>query len=194
MPSRVARKGTAALGALGMFGSMLAGALAAPAVQAAVGDEITGTIWQDYDSNGMFDAYEDSGLLEGVEVYAYDADGNVAGPVTTGPDGTYVLPVTSDADQWRVEANVPDTPQWAEWRDSVVGRGAGTANGTTIQFVDSVPASEVDFSFQVPSTFVENNPHFDALMKLADAPSLTRQAVSAKTVAFADDMLVRAGR
>ncbi|NED96056.1 hypothetical protein G1H11_12130 [Phytoactinopolyspora alkaliphila] len=155
---RLARKGVAALGAVAMLGSMLTGVLAPPAAQAAVGDEITGTIWQDYDSNGMLDAYEDSGLLEGIEVYGYDAEGNVAGPALTGADGTYTLPVTSDAGPWRVEANVPDTPDWAEWRDSVVGRAAGASNGTTVQFVDSVPASDVNFSFQVPGAFVENNP------------------------------------
>ncbi|TDE02561.1 SdrD B-like domain-containing protein [Jiangella asiatica] len=143
-----------------MVGSTLAGAGATlPAAQAAPGDAITGTIWQDYDSDGMLDTFEDSGLLEGIEVYAYDADGNIAGPVTTAADGTYSLPVTSDAGPWRVEANVPDTPEWEEWRDSVVGRAAGSSNGTTVQFVDTVPAAEVDFSFQVPSTFVENNPY-----------------------------------
>ncbi|WP_332871906.1 SdrD B-like domain-containing protein, partial [Jiangella endophytica] len=53
---------------------------------------------------------------------------------------------------------MPDTPEWAEWRDSVVGRAAGQSNGTTVQFIDAVPAADVDFSFQVPSAFVENNP------------------------------------
>ncbi|WP_035812027.1 SdrD B-like domain-containing protein, partial [Jiangella gansuensis] len=147
-----------AITALGVIGSTLAGAGATLPALAAPGDPITGTIWQDYDSDGILDTFEDNGRLEGIEVYAYDADGNVAGPVTTGPDGTYSLPVTSDAGPWRVEANVPDTPEWAAWRDSVVGRAAGTSNGTTVQFIDSMPAAEVDFSFQVPSAYVENNP------------------------------------
>lgn len=145
--------------ALGLVGSVLgaAGASTLPA-QAAIGDPITGTIWQDYDSDGILDTFEENGRLAGIEVYAYDADGTVAGPVTTAADGTYTLPVTSDAGPWRVEANVPDTPEWSAWRDSVVGRAAGSSNGTTVQFVDTVPAGEVDFSFQVPSAFVENNP------------------------------------
>ncbi|WP_162451289.1 SdrD B-like domain-containing protein [Phytoactinopolyspora mesophila] len=153
-----ARRGTAGLSALGLLGSMLVGIAAAPAATAAEGDEITGTIWQDYDSNGMFDSYE-SGLA-GIEVYAYDGAGNVAGPVVTDADGGYALPVTSDADQWRVEANVPDTPEWAEWRDTVVGRGDGTANGTTVQFVDvsDGDVDGVDFSFHVPTAFVDDNP------------------------------------
>ncbi|WP_198664546.1 SdrD B-like domain-containing protein, partial [Jiangella endophytica] len=53
---------------------------------------------------------------------------------------------------------MPDTPEWAEWRDSVVGRAAGQSNGTTVQFIDAVPAADVDFSFQTPGAFVENNP------------------------------------
>ncbi|WP_046772467.1 SdrD B-like domain-containing protein [Jiangella alkaliphila] len=145
---------------LAVVGSVLgaAGASTIPA-QAAVGDPITGTIWQDYDSDGTYDTFEASGLLEGIEVYAYDADGNVAGPAITDASGNYSLPVTSDAGPWRVEANVPDTPEWAEWRDSVVGRAAGRSNGTTVQFIDTVPATQVDFSFQTPGAFVENNPY-----------------------------------
>lgn len=156
---RRARAAGGGLVALGLVASVLgaAGASTLPA-QAAVGDPITGTIWQDYDSDGMYDTFEASGLLEGIEVYAYDADGNVAGPALTDASGNYSLPVTSDAGPWRVEANVPDTPEWAEWRDSVVGRAAGSSNGTTVQFVDTVPATSVDFSFQTPGTFVENNP------------------------------------
>ncbi|MBZ2196746.1 SdrD B-like domain-containing protein [Occultella gossypii] len=130
------------------------------AAQAAEGDPITGTIWQDYDANGVFDTYEDG--LAGIEVYGYDADGAVAGPVVTDVDGAYSLPVSSGAGRWRVEANVPDTAQWAQWRDSVVGAAGDTTNGTTVQFVDvadGTGAAGVDFSFQVPSAYVENNPY-----------------------------------
>ncbi|WP_035812384.1 SdrD B-like domain-containing protein, partial [Jiangella gansuensis] len=157
--SRRTIRAAGAITALGVIGSTLAGAGATLPALAAPGDPITGTIWQDYDSDGMYSSFEESGLLEGIEVYAYDADGNVAGPALTAADGTYSLPVTSDAGPWRVEANVPDTPEWAEWRDSVVGRAAGTSNGTTVQFIDSVPATGVDFSFQTPGAFVENNPY-----------------------------------
>ncbi|WP_324013364.1 SdrD B-like domain-containing protein [Microbacterium sp. JZ37] len=129
--------------------------VAAPAA-AATGDEITGTIWQDYDANGVFDTYEDG--IAGIEVYAYDDAGNSAGPAVTAADGTYVLPVTSDAQRWRVEANVPDTQQWEAWEDAVVGRAGDTTNGTTVQFVDIADAGAVDFSFHVPGAFVENNP------------------------------------
>ncbi len=154
-----ARRAVATAGLTGLVASLLSGAVLPTAATAAVGDEITGTIWQDYDSNGTFDSYE-SGLA-GIEVLAYDGAGNVAGPVTTDGDGSYALPVTSDADRWRVEANVPDTPQLAQWRDSVVGRGGEPSNGTTVQFADiadGAGASGVDFSFQVPSAYVENNP------------------------------------
>ncbi|WP_460980219.1 SdrD B-like domain-containing protein, partial [Pseudactinotalea suaedae] len=155
---RTLTRGIAAAGVLGLVGTAAVAAGSAPAV-AAEGDEISGSIWQDYDANGVFDTFE-SGLA-GIEVYAYDSAGTVAGPVTTGVDGSYSLPVTSDAAQWRVEANLPDTPEWAQWRDSVVGRAGDPANGTTVQFVDVVDgagATDVDFSFQVPTAFVENNP------------------------------------
>lgn len=168
-------RGIATAGILGFAGTAFLAAGGVPAV-AAEGDEITGTIWQDYDANGVFDSYEHG--LAGIEVYAYDSEGNVAGPVTTGTDGTYALPVTSDAARWRVEANVPDTAQWAQWRDSVVGRTGDPANGTTVQFVgvDGGGASDVDFSFQVPTAYVENNPYVylpEYRIGASDGPSAT---------------------
>ncbi|RCK71118.1 DUF11 domain-containing protein [Desertihabitans brevis] len=138
---------------MGLVAGALSGtSLAVLPATAAVGDTITGAAWQDWDANGVFDSYEQS--LAGVEVYAYDPDGNVAGPVETGADGSYELEVTSDAAQWRVEADVPDTSQWAAWRDGA----SGSQNLSTVQFVTSVPADDVDFSFQVPDAYVENDP------------------------------------
>ncbi|MEE6289141.1 isopeptide-forming domain-containing fimbrial protein [Georgenia sp. MJ173] len=165
---------------------MLTGAVLPLTATAAVEDEITGTIWQDYDSNGVFDSFE-SGLA-GIEVIAYDGEGNVAGPATTGEDGNYVLPVTSDADRWRVEANLPDTPQWSQWRDSVVGRAGEPSNGTTVQFADvadGVGASGVDFSFQVPSAYVENNPNvFVPVMHYGPSDGMNATAAAGTTIRY----------
>ena len=138
---------------VGVAGTMLVSGILPTLASAAVGDQVTGSIWGDIDSNGAFDTYE-SGLA-GIEVKAYDSAGNAAGPVTTDANGAYALPVTSDAARWRIEANLPDTPQWASWRDSVVGAG----NGSSVQFVD-VPggASGVDFSFQLPNSYVDPDP------------------------------------
>ncbi|WP_277207616.1 SdrD B-like domain-containing protein [Isoptericola croceus] len=150
----------ASAGAVVMSSFVVAGVASSDVATAAVGDPISGTIWQDYDSDGVLDTFEDTGRLGGVEVRAFDDDGTVAGPVLTEPDGTYALPVTSDATRWRVEADVPDTPQWAGWEGTSFGRAGGTTNGTTVQFVD-VPdggTDGVDFSFQVPGAYVENNP------------------------------------
>nr|WP_231747648.1 SdrD B-like domain-containing protein [Auraticoccus cholistanensis] len=119
---------------------------------AAEGDTITGSAWQDYDANGVFDTYEQP--LAGIEVYAYDSEGNVAGPATTAADGTYTIETTSDAEQWRVEADVPDTADWEAWRDGA----SGADHRSTVQFVTTVPTGEVDFAFQVPGTYSENNP------------------------------------
>ncbi|WP_156611366.1 SdrD B-like domain-containing protein [Auraticoccus cholistanensis] len=132
--------------------ALVASSFAALPAAAAEGETITGSAWQDYDANGVFDTYEQP--LAGIEVYAYDSEGNVAGPATTAADGTYTIATTSDAEQWRVEADVPDTAEWEAWRESA----SGADNRSTVQFVTSVPSTEVDFSFQVPSAYVENNP------------------------------------
>lgn len=139
-------------------------AVALPAA-ATAGDTISGTVWQDYDSNGQFGGSDGSALAEsgltGIEVTAFDDAGNRAGPVVTDSDGDYSLELPSDASRWRVEANVPETAKWANWEDSVVGTEEPDANGTTVQFAeitDGSGASGVDFSFEVPSDHVEHNP------------------------------------
>ncbi len=157
MERRIGRQTAAVAATTALVGSMMVAV--AGAATAATGDEITGSVWQDYDANGTFDSYEDG--LAGIEVVAYDADGNVAGPVTTAQDGTYALAVTSDAPGWRVEANLPDGPQWDQWQPTAVGRAGGPSNGTTVQFVtvtDGAGVDGVDFSFHVPTAYVENDP------------------------------------
>ncbi|WP_158548032.1 SdrD B-like domain-containing protein [Desertihabitans brevis] len=138
---------------VGLVAGALSGtSLAVLPATAAVGETITGSAWQDYDANGVFDSYEQP--LAGIEVYAYDSEGNVVGPVTTGADGTYSIATTSDAEQWRIEADVPDAPEWDAWRDGA----NGADHRSTVQFVTTVPAADVDFAFQVPGTYSENNP------------------------------------
>ncbi|SEE83849.1 SdrD B-like domain-containing protein [Ruania alba] len=143
-----------------LIGSLVSAAGLAGAATAATGDEITGSVWQDYDANGVFDSYEDG--LGGIEIVGYDAGGTVAGPVVSTADGTYTLPVTSDAARWRVEAHLPEGPEWDQWRPSAVGGDGELTNGTTVQMVtvaDGVGADGADFSFHVPSAYVENNPY-----------------------------------
>lgn len=118
---------------------------------AADGDPISGVVWVDYDANGRHDTYEEG--VKGAEVRAFAPDGTVVGPVTSGADGSYTLPVQGSEAAWRVEAKLPDEDQWKEWRNAAMG----SDNRSTVRFV-TVPAQNVDFAFHVPSAHVENNP------------------------------------
>jgi len=118
---------------------------------AAVGDTISGIAWQDYSGDGKKETTDP--VLAGIQIKAVDDAGNETATVITGPDGSYTLTLPSAAQKWRVVATIPNTPEWAQWREGYIGPD----NDSTVQFVDA-GATGVDFSFQVPSYFTEPNP------------------------------------
>ena len=87
--------------------------------KANVPNTISGTIWNDANSNGLLEAGE--APIPGVTVVLYDADGNVVGYATTDasgnysfpglPDGTYYVDVTDDGNVvngwWHSEGPTP---------------------------------------------------------------------------------------
>ena len=139
-------------GAAGIVIGITAATLAVPAA-AATGATISGTVWQDYDANGVRSSVEEG--LAGVTVRAV-ADGVGADvTATTEPDGSYTLTVPTDDARWRVEATLPEHATWARFQPSVVGAN----NGSTVQHVSvaTANATGVDFSFQVPGTVTDPN-------------------------------------
>ena len=103
---------------------------------------VTGTVFQDFNGNGIFDtaatiANQGTGTvrvavdrsLAGVTVTGFDAAGNSIGSTTTTANGTYSL-ATPGAGQYRVQfSNIP-----AGFFDTAQG-STGTFYGTTAQFV-----------------------------------------------------------
>jgi uncharacterized repeat protein (TIGR02059 family) len=144
---------------------------------------ITGRVFQDFDSNGSFDAVSTPGRatdvgVGSVTVRAFDRMGILAGVTTSAPDGTYVLTVYTDSDDVRVEFSLPSSGPLAALRPSVVGSGPNASNGTTVQFVSFATAdgdigaaglsaftevedsvSGIDLAVNVPGEYCQANPY-----------------------------------
>ena len=123
----------------------------APAAAAATGT-LSGTVFNDYDNNGVKDSGEPG--VQGAVVYAYDVDGHQFGPATTDASGVYTLNLTGlTAGAMRVE--LQSMP--AGFEPSAVGSN----NATTIRFVNVSAGSTVNnlhFAIQKPLEYCQNNP------------------------------------
>jgi protocatechuate 3,4-dioxygenase beta subunit len=131
---------------------------------------VTGRVFQDFSSNGVFDTASVVGQavdigVAGVEVAGYDSTGARVGATTTTGDGTYSLSVSGNVGtSLRVEFSIPSTGSLAAFRSSF----AGTNSGTSIQFV-SVGATDVDYAINVPGEFCGNNPNLSVSRLCAGA-------------------------
>ncbi len=136
---------------------------------------ISGRVFQDFNSNGVYDTTTtinnssgvgtvgvavDSGV-QAVEVRAYDSAGNnvtTGGVVTSDAAGNYSLSATGTG-PYRVEfTNLPSgyKPS-ARSTDSVQG-GSTTNAGTTVQFVLDGNTSNVNLALSRPEEYSQNNP------------------------------------
>ena len=165
---------------------ILAGAVAFAAGPAPVlaASSVSGTVFQDFDSDGELDATVVSGQatdigVAGVTVTAYDASGSPVGTTTSTADGTYTLSVTSDpGDPLRIEFESPVTGPLASLRPSFMGSG----NGTTVQFV-TASATSVNAAFNVPGEYCQANPSLSVSRLCAG----TGSALAAAPTVFVTD-------
>ena len=111
------------------LGMTMNGAVASPAVAAE--GEVSGTVFNDLNSNGTIDG-EEAGVAD-VSVTAFGTDGSEVGTATTGDDGTYSLNFDTgdESTDVRVEFSAPD--------DMVPARAGvdGASAGSTVQFVSA---------------------------------------------------------
>ncbi len=127
---------------------------------------VEGTVFHDVNQNGVQDAGE-SGEA-GIEVRGYDDLGNSVGPVTSGTDGQYSLPLTGLDDAsggtYRIEFVIPSSHDHLESGPVPAAATSGTIrSGSSIQF--SAPtgtvaagAAGVDFGVAMPSNYCQANP------------------------------------
>ncbi|WP_418907744.1 SdrD B-like domain-containing protein [Glutamicibacter endophyticus] len=130
---------------LGLFASSLV-----PAAANAAQGQITGSAFNDRNSNGQYDAGESG--LEGVQVTAFGSEGQEAGTAVTSADGNYVLDVDTadDSVEVRLEFSTPDG-----YAPAPVGIDGATA-GSTVQFV--APGKTADVGFVIPGQPADDNP------------------------------------
>ncbi|HQR35486.1 MAG TPA: SdrD B-like domain-containing protein [Blastocatellia bacterium] len=115
---------------------------------------ISGNVFHDYNADGAKGVH-DLGVQD-IEVRAYNASGaNVTpgGVVTTNASGNYSL-ATTDAGTgpYRVEFTIP-----AAFGNLKSGP-SGIGSGTTVQFVSSTPASNVNLGINEPADWCQANP------------------------------------
>lgn len=140
-------------GSIAVCVSLLGLQVAIGEAQAASGT-VTGTVFNDKDSNGT-NGGADVGV-SGVVVSAYDSSGAQVGTATTTSNGTYSLSIASSTNSnVRVEFTTP-----SGYEPSFQGAN----NATSIQFV-TIPATNVDYAVIVPGTgaYCEANPDFGAI-------------------------------
>jgi len=147
--------------ALTMFLAAMIGAYWLRAGHAAAGT-ISGTVFQDYNSNGARDTTNtinnngsgtvslaiDRGIA-GVTVTAYNSSGAVAGSAVTDAEGNYSLNATGDA-PYRIE--------FTELPAGFHPGPFGVDSKTTVQFVTENSASNVSLGLVIPAEFSQNNP------------------------------------
>jgi hypothetical protein len=128
---------------------------------------ISGVTFQDYNADGVMNltANDTSPQIDrpiaGVTITAYDALGAVAGTAASGADGRYALNA-SGAGPYRIEFSAPPA-------GFVFGRRAVPSNasgggaqpnfaGSSVQFVDSAPASNINVALIKPAEYCQDNP------------------------------------
>lgn len=115
-----------------------------PSAQAAY--TISGTVFRDYNANGVRDANEPP--ISGVTVMAYNANGAVAANSSSSTAGAYLLTIASD-EKVRVEFTPSATYEFAG--------AAGSNNESSVVFVSSA-RSDLNYGISIPGDYCQQNP------------------------------------
>lgn len=112
--------------------------------------EIAGTVWEDWDYNGVMNESDLVGV-QGVEVNAVDDCNNVTQTTFTDSNGNYQFTGLTTGTTYRVAFSLPETVAcWAK------PTRAGTNNGTTVQFVQ--PGNCASLGLANPADYCQDDP------------------------------------
>jgi hypothetical protein len=130
-----------------------------------VAGETGGTIWRDFNNDGIKDAAETFGV-SGVTVKAYNSTGTLAGTTTTNASGQYTFGVLSPTPtltaKYRIEfSNLP--PQYQPTFNGINGR-------TDVQFITSA-ACDINFGMVNPTDYCQNDPQMAIACYAVGKPS-----------------------
>lgn len=131
--------------------------LSSTAARAASGN-VTGTIFNDYNVNGVLDGGEPG--IQGAVVRVYDANGNSWSGTSNG-SGSYTIAINTGA--------APSTPlrvemqSWpAGFQPTRYGSTTATTNQTTVRFINftgGTSGNNLHFGLQDPGEFCQSNPN-----------------------------------
>lgn len=160
----------------------LSGAVALAAPASAATGEVSGTVFGDFNGNGVFDSgnsprsgeANDRGLA-GVSVTATDGAGAFTATVLTGADGAYVLDTSALEDGTPLRLEFSGWP--GEYRPSGTSGAAGT-NGTSVQFV-SAGAEDADFALNVPDDYSQDAAPLVTAIQRSGSPFASEGGTSA---------------
>jgi SdrD B-like domain len=120
-------------------------------ISQSVYSQISGTVFRDYNSNGIKDDQHELGV-KGISVTVTDAGGIVYGPVLTADDGTYTITGVPTGKEVRVEFSIPSVIGC--YNEKVYSSFSG---GSSIQFVNG-GATNVNFAVNNPIDYAKPNP------------------------------------
>ncbi|MGK3953999.1 SdrD B-like domain-containing protein [Microbacterium sp. I2] len=163
----------APLAALTAAALAMGGVVVTTAPAHAAPGQVTGTVFRDFNGNGVFDSgsssrsgvASDEGIA-GVTVTATDGSGDFTGTALTSADGSYELDTTGldDGTALRVE--------FSAWPDGFEPSGTAAAdatNGTSVQFVEA-GAENVDFALNVPQDYAQDAAPLVTAIQRAGSP------------------------
>ena len=128
--------------------------------------QITGTVYNDLESNGMRETTNIG--VEGVMVTAYDRNGAIAGTATTIATGAYTLSTVASGltGPYRLEfTNLPTGTQPSRVF-------TGTQNYGSTQFV-SAPAGNINFAVHYPADYCQSNPLICTVVHISGGTNIT---------------------
>ena len=112
--------------------------------------DIGGTIWRDYNANGVKDANEPGYAVAGMVVSAYGDSATPVMTTTVNTDGTYILSSLSDGStRYRIE--------FTGFPSYLQPGASGAQNGTSVQFVTNATCN-LDLGLNDPSDYCQSNP------------------------------------
>lgn len=129
------------------FGLLLSLVLEAPTPAFAAvcqGTTVAGTVYRDYNANGIQDGGEPG--IAGITVTAYGSDGTATSCETTA-DGTYGIDPAVAA-PWRLEYTLPTDGSL----DALYPGVAGPGSATSVTFVNG-PATDINVGFNNPADY-----------------------------------------
>ena len=132
---------------------------------------IGGTVFQDYNEDGIKGAYEIG--KDGIGVKVYDCDGKLVGTTTSDAAGNWFisgLDFSSASSKYRVEFSIPTTSGFQ-------ASASGTSNGTDVQFV-SAASCNVDFGVNDPANYCEVAPALATVCYVNGLPSANHVLVT----------------